>query len=77
MVKDRKARAEVRITVMALANMTAAIVDAMRDAEVPNHVVHTFLDAFERLNDLMLDGPPAVILGEIVEIVRSTVPDND
>jgi hypothetical protein len=57
--------------------MTAAIVDAMRDAEVPNHVVHTFLGSFDRLNDLMLDGPPAVILGEIVEIVRSTVPDND
>ncbi|WP_271300660.1 hypothetical protein [Sphingomonas sp. CV7422] len=77
MVKDRKARAEARITVMALANMTAAIVDAMRDAEVPNHVVHTFLDAFDRLNDVVLSGPPAMILSQIVEIVRATVPDND
>ena len=77
MVKDRKARAEARITVMALANMTAAIVDAMRDAEVPNHVVHTFLDSFDRLNDFALSGPPAVILGEMVAMVRTTVPGND
>ncbi|NYD88891.1 hypothetical protein HD841_000660 [Sphingomonas melonis] len=62
---------------MALANMTAAIVDAMRDAEVPNHVVHTFLNAFDRLNDIVLDGAPATILSEIVQIVRTTVPDND
>ncbi|WP_294312794.1 hypothetical protein [uncultured Sphingomonas sp.] len=77
MAKDRKARAEARITVMALANMTAAIVDAMRDAEVPNHVVHTFLDRFDTLNDFALYGPPAKILGEMVALVRATVPDND
>ena len=77
MVKDRKARAQSQITVMALANMTAAIVDAMRDADVPNHVVHTFLDAFDRLNGIVLSGPAAVMLDEIVEIIRATVPDND
>jgi hypothetical protein len=73
MVKDRKARAEVRITVMALANMTAAIVDAMRDAEVPNHVVQHFRPIERPDARWTASG----ILGEIVEIVRSTVPDND
>lgn len=65
------------MTVMALANMTAAIVDAMRDADVPTHVVHTFLDNFERLNRVVLFGTPAVILGDIIDIVRTSVPSND
>ena len=77
MAKDRKARDEARITVIALANMTAAIVDAMRDANVPNHVVHTFLDCFDDLNSFALHGAPAIILGDIVEIVRATVAHND
>jgi hypothetical protein len=77
MAKDRKARDEARITVIALANMTAAIVDAMRDAEVPNHVVHTFLDCFDDLNSFALHGAPAVVLGDIVEIIRASVAHND
>jgi len=77
MGKDKKARRETRLTVVALANLTAAIVDAMRDAEVPNHVVHTFLDGFERLNDFTLSGPPGMILSDIVGLLRATVPDND
>lgn len=77
MVKDRKARAHAQVTVMALANMTAALVDAMRDADVPNHVVRTFLDCFNRLNSVTLSGMPAEILSEIVFVVRSAVPEND
>lgn len=77
MVKDRKARANNRITVMAIANMLAALVDAMREAQVGNDVIHVFLDSFERMNTLTLTGPAWSILSEFVDVVRATVPSND
>lgn len=77
MVKDRKARANNRITVMAIANMLAALVDAMREAQVSNDVIHVFLDSFERMNTLTLTGPAWSILSEFVDVVRATVPSND
>ncbi len=77
MAKDRKARAETHVTVMALANMLAAIVDAMRDVDVPNDVIHGFLDRLDRLNAISLFGMPAALLKDFVEIVRGTVPGND
>lgn len=77
MAKDGKARHRNRITVMALANMIAAIVDTMREADVPNGIVHGFLDNLERMNVLTLSGQPGMLMAEFVEIVRATVPSND
>lgn len=77
MVKDRKARRGNRITIAAIANMLAAIVDAMREAEVGNDVIHAFLDSFDELNALTLDGQAWSILSDFTEVVRATVPSND
>jgi fatty acid desaturase len=77
MAKDRQARRDNRITVMAIANMLASLVDAMRQAEVGHDVIHRFLDSFERMNALTLTGPAWGILSEFVDIVRTTVPSND
>ena len=62
---------------MALGNLIAAVVDTMRDADVPNSVVHAFLDNLDRLNELTLYGDVSSVMLDITEIVRSTVPDND
>lgn len=77
MAKDRKARAENHVTVMALANMLAAIVDTMREADVENSIVHSFLDRLEHMNAITLSGMPGAILENLVNIVRGTVPSND
>ena len=77
MAKDRKARAETHVTVMALANMLAAIVDAMRDVGVPNDIIHGFLDRLTVLNSVSLSGMPAAIIGDFVDVIRGTVADND
>ncbi|MEG3165558.1 hypothetical protein U1701_13230 [Sphingomonas sp. PB2P19] len=77
MVKDKRARQDNRITLMAVANMIAAMVDAMRFADVPNDVIRRFLDNFEELNCIMLDGPAYELMDHIVDVVRSTVPSND
>ncbi len=65
------------MTVMALANMLAAMVDAMRDVGVSNDIIHGFLDRLDRLNAISLTGMPAALLRDFVEIVRGTVPGND
>jgi hypothetical protein len=77
MAKDKKARAENHVTVMALANMLAAIVDAMRDGGVPNDIIHGFLDRLTVLNSVSLSGMPAAIIGDFVDVIRGTVADND
>lgn len=77
MGKDRKARELGRVTVMALANLIATLVDTMRQADLPNDVVHQFLDSLERLNGMTLSGEPAIVMGDVVEIVRRSVPMND
>lgn len=77
MAKDRKARNEVRLTVIAIANVIAAIVDTMRDGNVPNDVIHTFLDRLERMNQATMEGVAGMVLADVVEIIRGTVPDND
>jgi hypothetical protein len=77
MAKDRKARSDNQITVIALGNMLAAIVDAMRGADVPNDVVRQFLDRLDHLNALTLSGIPGAIMSDVIEIVRGSVPSND
>ena len=77
MAKDKKARAETHVTVMALANMLAAMVDAMLDVGVPNDVIHDFLDRLTALNALSLSGMPAAIMGDFVDVIRGTVAGND
>lgn len=77
MVKDRKARREGEVTVMALANLYAALVDTMRAVGLPHGMIHAFLDELERLNAITNSGRLGAILDEMVEVVRATVPSND
>lgn len=77
MGKDRKARVQGRVTIIALANLVAALVDTMRECRVANDVVHNFLDRFDERNWVSLSGAPAAIMDEIIGIVRRSVPGND
>lgn len=77
MGKDRKARIQGRVTVIALANLVAALVDTMRECRVANDVVHSFLDRFDEMNWVSLSGQPAEVMDEIIGIVRAAVPSND
>jgi hypothetical protein len=77
MAKDKRARAENHVTVMALANMLASIVDAMRDVGVSNGVIHDFLDRLDRLNAISLSGMAGAIMHDFVAVVRETVASND
>ncbi|MEH3105503.1 MAG: hypothetical protein PGN12_16580 [Sphingomonas phyllosphaerae] len=43
---------------VALANLVAVIVDTMRNAQVPNEVVHHFIDELAELNAITLNGEP-------------------
>ena len=76
-VRDRYARQQGRLTIVALANLIATVVDTMRAADVPNDIVHHFLDRLESLNDLTLTGLAGDLLGDVVAVVRATVPGND
>lgn len=77
MVKDRKARQRIDLTVIAIANLIAAVTDAMRNADLGNDVVHRFLDELDHLNWMTIHGPPQRVLNDIIEVVRGTVPVND
>lgn len=77
MVKDRKARNEARLSVIAIANVVAAIVDTMRDGGVPNDITKRFLDGLDALNRSTIWGAAGSILHDVVTIIRETVPDND
>jgi hypothetical protein len=77
MAKDKRARRENRVTVTAMANMLAAMIDAMRAGGVSNDVTHGFLDKLEWLNAMTLTGYPAVLMAEFVEVMRCTVASND
>ncbi|WP_076071757.1 hypothetical protein [Sphingomonas montana] len=65
------------MTVIAIANLIAVLVDTMRRADLPNDVTHGFLDGLERLNGVTLYGAAGAMLDEIVDIVRASVPVND
>lgn len=77
MAKDSTARAEGRITVLALGNLTAAIVDAMQDAGLPPGSAHRFIDRLEQLNQMTLWGRPAEVMLCITATLRRSVASND
>ena len=55
---------------IALGNLVASIVDTMREADVPNDIVHGFLDRLDRLNAMTLYGEVACVMGDIVDVIR-------
>lgn len=61
----------------AVANLTAAIVDAMGESEVPPFIIHRFLDRLNLLHEIQLEGEAGEFLVGIIEVVRRTVPCND
>lgn len=77
MGKDKRARSDGRITVIALGNLTAAIVDTMQEAGLAPVIVHRFLDRLEAMNEQMLWGRPADIMAGLTDVLRRTVPSND
>jgi hypothetical protein len=40
-------------------------------------VVHAFLDNLDRLNELTLYGTVSMVMTDLVDVIRETVPDND
>jgi hypothetical protein len=77
MAKDKRARRENRVTVTVIANLLAAIIDAMRAGGVSNEITHGFLDRLDYLNAMTLTGYPEVLMAEFVEVMRCTVASND
>jgi len=77
MGKDKQARQEGRITVMALANLIGALVDTMQDEGMPPSTVLGFLDRLDRMNEVTLWGRPAEIMSGIAQVLRRTVATND
>ncbi len=78
MGKDKRARADNRLTAIALANLVAAIVDTMQNTDLPDSIVHHFLDELDRLNTRML--PPAgagAFMHFITDVLRGEVVAND
>ncbi|MBB5728287.1 hypothetical protein [Sphingomonas prati] len=65
------------MTVIAIANLIAVLVDTMRRTDMPNDIIHGFLDGLDRLNGTTLYGAAGAMLDEVVDIVRVTVPVND
>lgn len=76
-MKDRKARTENSITVVALANLIAALVDTMRMADVPNDVVHNFLDELDRMNELTTAGHTLDFMLFLTSVMRKSLASND
>lgn len=77
MGKDKQARDRNRMTFFALANLVAALVDAMDETGVDRFTIHTFLDRFDRLNHFGLDGEPREFMTGIVDAVRRSLACND
>lgn len=77
MAKDKKARAQNDMTVTALANVVAALIDTMQNTGLPPRLVLGFLDELERMNALTIQGRAADFLSFLVDVLRSTVPSND
>lgn len=77
MAKDKKARAANDMTVTALANVVAALVDTMQNAGLPPRITLGFLNELERINEFTIGGEAGRFLGFLVDVLRSTVPSND
>lgn len=77
MGKDKAARAEGRITVLALANLIGALVDTMQEEGVAPNTVLSFIDRLDRMNEATLWGRPAEVMSGIAQVLRRTVATND
>ncbi|MFC3579108.1 hypothetical protein [Sphingomonas hylomeconis] len=77
MAKDKQAREHSRLTACALANVLAAIVDAMGDAELPPMAIHRFLHRLDDLNQLQLWGEPLEFMETVICVLRRSVASND
>lgn len=66
-----------RVTVTAMANILAAVVDAMRSAGVPGEAISLFLDDLNRRNAETLPETPAAVMADILHAIRKAVPTND
>ncbi len=78
MGKDKRARADNRLTAIALANLVAAIVDTMRNTDLPDDIVRHFIEELDRLNTLML--PPTgagAFMHFVTDVLRGEVAAND
>lgn len=77
MAKDKIARRTGRMTLIVMASIIAAIVDAMRRQRLPNDTIHEFLDSLERQSVLYLDGAIEGYMLDMIAVIRATVPGND
>ena len=77
MVKDKKAREGAQNAMIAWANLVGSIVLTLRDAGVPNHHVHSFLDRLEESSELTLWGHDGVFVEDLIGVIRKMLPDND
>lgn len=77
MVKDKKARERAHNAMIAWANLVGSIVLTLREVDVPNDRIHSFLDKLEEANDMTLWGREAAFAESLIEVIRQIVPDND
>lgn len=77
MTKDKKARQLGYLTLSALGVTLAAMIDAMKAADVPNDVAHLFLDRLEGGFEEVLFGDARNMMMLMVGVLRANVADND
>lgn len=77
MAKDKKARQLGHLTINALGVVLGSIIDTMRMADVPNDVVHHFLDGLENGFQECLYGEAQTIMLGLLFVLRQNVASND
>jgi hypothetical protein len=77
MAKDKKARELGHVTLEAIGVVMGSIVDTMRAADVPNDVIHTYIDKLEEGFAEVLWGEALAIMFSLVDVLRSGVASND
>ncbi len=75
--KDKIARERAHNAMIAWANLVASIVLTLRDTEVPNGHIHSFLDKIEESNEMTLWGREGAFAEDLISVIRTMVPDND
>lgn len=73
MVKDRKARLAAQNVMCAWANLVGSIVEALKQADVPECYIHYFLDKLEAANEATLVGAEAEFAEGLIPIFRRMV----
>jgi hypothetical protein len=77
MAKDKKARELGHMTLAAIGIVMGSIVDVMKGADIPNDVVHLYLDRLEEGFETVLWGDAQAIMYGLVDVLRTNVPSND